>query len=58
MKMTSKKKPTNHLASFTDHLNEQYGPPGTPAREEFEESFEKFRLNAVEQNLKDKPDNL
>jgi HTH-type transcriptional regulator/antitoxin HipB len=58
MKMTRKKKPANHLTSFADHLAEQYGLPGTPAREEFEEGFEKFKLDAIVQSLlKNKIDN-
>lgn len=39
--------PTNHLTSFADHLDEQYGKPGTPAREKFEESFEDFKVGAM-----------
>ena len=29
----------NNLASFTDHLDTQYGKRGTKEREEFEEGF-------------------
>ncbi|RYZ88548.1 MAG: XRE family transcriptional regulator [Proteobacteria bacterium] len=46
------KKPTNHLTSFADHLNEQYGEHGTPAREDFEEGFEAFKLGAMLQELR------
>jgi hypothetical protein len=38
------------LTSFADHLNEQYGERGTPAREEFEEGFEAFKLCALLQD--------
>jgi hypothetical protein len=37
------------LTSFTDHLSEQYGERGTPAREEFEESFDLFKLSVTQQ---------
>ena len=41
----------NHLTSFADHLTEQYGERGTPAREEFEEGFESFKLGVMLQEL-------
>ena len=47
-----KNEPTNHLTSFADHLTVQYGAPGTPAREEFEEGFEAFKLGAMLQELR------
>ncbi len=40
------------LTSFTDHLNEQYGKRGTPAREKFEEEFESFKLGIMLQELR------
>ena len=46
------KKLDNHLTSFADHLDEQYGKSGTPAREEFEEGFEAFKLGAMLQELR------
>ena len=46
------KKLDNHLTSFVDHLDEQYGKLGTPAREEFEEGFEAFKLGAMLQELR------
>lgn len=59
MKMIRMKKSANYFTSFAGHLTEQYGKPGTPAREEFEEGFEKFKFNAIVQNLpKNKLDNL
>ncbi|OGX90144.1 helix-turn-helix domain-containing protein [Hymenobacter coccineus] len=47
-----KNQPANHLTSFADHLTAQYGEPGTPAREEFEEGFEAFKLGAMLQELR------
>ena len=44
--------PANHLTSLDDHLERQYGKPGTPAREEFEEGFEVFKLGAMLQELR------
>ena len=52
MKITRKKKPNNYLASFTDHLTEQYGKPGTPTREEFEEGIKTFKLGVMLQELR------
>ena len=46
-----KNQPLNHLTSFADHLTAQYGEIGTPAREEFEEGFESFKLGAIQQEL-------
>lgn len=42
------------LISFDDHLAAQYGAPGTPARDEFEEGFEAFKLGATLQELRRK----
>ena len=44
--------PTNRLASFADHLTEQYGEHGTPAREKFEEDFEAFKINVLLEDLR------
>lgn len=38
---------TDYLTSFADHLDEQYGLPGTPTREEFEEDFEILKQEAL-----------
>ena len=46
------KQPAPNLTSFQDHLNKQYGPHGTAAREEFEEGFEAFKLGAMLQELR------
>jgi HTH-type transcriptional regulator/antitoxin HipB len=54
-----KNQPTSHLNSFAGHLDKQYGKPDTPAHEEFEEGFEKFKLDAIVQNPpENKSDNL
>lgn len=41
-----------NLTSFTDHLDEQYGNPGTPAREAYEAEFETFKLGVMIQELR------
>jgi len=47
-----KKSTNNNLTSFTDHLVEQYGKPGTDSRERFEEGFEAFKLGVMLQELR------
>lgn len=47
-----KKKANNHLTSFADHLDEQYGKRGTEERERYEEGFEAFRLGVMLQELR------
>ncbi len=42
----------NNLASFTDHLDTQYGKRGTKEREEFEEGFESFKIGVMLQELR------
>lgn len=39
----------NYLTSFAEHLHEQYGERGTPAREEFEAGFEDFKFSIMQQ---------
>ena len=47
------KKPENkNLTSFSDHLDSQYGKPGSAEREKYEEEFEAFKLKCVPQQLK------
>ncbi len=46
------KKISNKLTSFAEHLNEQYGEPGTATREEYEEGFEAFKLGVMLQELR------
>jgi hypothetical protein len=45
-----KKKPA--LKSFSDHLDELYGPLGTKTRVEFEQGFEAFKLGVMLQELR------
>jgi HTH-type transcriptional regulator / antitoxin HipB len=47
-----KKQSNNNLASFSDHLDTQYGKRGTPVREEFEEGFESFKIGVMLQELR------
>ena len=47
-----KKKASNNLTSFADHLDEQYGKRGTEERERFEEGFEAIRLGVMLQELR------
>ena len=47
-----KKKSSNNLISFEDHLDQQYGKRGTPERENFEEGFEAFKLGVMIQELR------
>jgi len=45
-----KKKPA--LKSFSNHLDELYGPLGTNTRDEFEQGFEAFKLGVMLQELR------
>jgi HTH-type transcriptional regulator / antitoxin HipB len=42
------------LKSFSNHLDEQYGPVGTKARIAYEEGFEAFKLGVLLQDLRTK----
>jgi DNA-binding XRE family transcriptional regulator len=42
----------NNLTSFADHLDMQYGKPGTEEREKFEEGFEAFKLGVMLQEMR------
>ena len=46
------KKINNNLTSFADHLDSEYGKPGTQSREDFEQGFETFKLGAMLQELR------
>lgn len=46
------KKTNKNLTSFADHLDKQYGTLGTPARENYEEGFETFKLGAMLHDLR------
>jgi len=47
-----KKGTNNHLTSFEDHLDKQYGQQGTEEREKFEEGFEAFKLGVMLQEMR------
>ena len=47
-----KKTVGNDLIFFEDHLDQQYGKSGAPAREKFEEGFEAFKLGVMIQELR------
>lgn len=42
----------NGLTSFADHLDQQYGKPGSPERNRYEQEFEAFRVGVVLQELR------
>jgi DNA-binding XRE family transcriptional regulator len=46
------KKTNKNLTSFADHLDKQYGKPGTKKRDNYEEGFEAFKLGVTLQELR------
>ena len=50
----SNETPNKKLTSFSAHLDDQYGKPGTAEREQYEEEFEAFKLGAMIQELRKK----
>jgi HTH-type transcriptional regulator/antitoxin HipB len=42
----------NNLTSFSDHLDLQYGKPGTESRKKYEEEFEVFKNRILLQELR------
>jgi DNA-binding XRE family transcriptional regulator len=46
------KSQNNHLTSFSDHLDELYGLPGTPEREKYDMGFEAFKIGALLQEMR------
>lgn len=46
------KKKNKNIKSFRDHLDQEYGKPGTTTREEYESGFETFRLGVILQELR------
>lgn len=40
------------LTSFSDHLDSQYGAPGSLGRERYEQEFEAFKLGVMLQELR------
>ncbi len=49
-----KKEKTNNLVSFSDHLDNRYGKPGTESRNIYEQEFEASRLGALIQEMREK----
>ena len=41
------KAPNNSITTFEEHLDHEYGPVGTPARDEFEKEAEAFILGVM-----------
>lgn len=41
-----------NLTSFADHLTEQYGEPGSPLRDQFEQEFEAFKIGVMVHELR------
>lgn len=46
------KNDNKNLTAFSDHLNQQYGEPGTPLRDQFDDEFEAFRLGVMLHELR------
>ncbi len=46
------KKINNNLTSFADHLDNEYGKPGTQSREDYEQGIETFKLGVMLQELR------
>ena len=49
-----KKVKNKNLTSFADHLDKQYGKPGTKKREAYEQGFEAFKLGVLIQEMREK----
>jgi DNA-binding XRE family transcriptional regulator len=49
---TSMKPEKTKLTSFSDHLDSQYGTPGSLGRERYEQEFEAFKLGVMLQELR------
>ena len=45
---------SSKLKSFSNHIDEQYGPVGTKERTAYEEGFEAFKLGVLLQDLRTK----
>lgn len=45
-------KKNKNLTSFSEHLDKQYGKAGSPARDNYEQEFEAFKLGAMLQELR------
>jgi len=47
-----KRKISNNLTSFDDHLDQQYGKLGTKVRDKYEQEFDAFRLGVLIQEMR------
>ena len=47
-------KTKNKITTFNEHLNREYGKIGTPARDNYEQEFEAFKLGAMLQEMRKK----
>lgn len=47
-------KKNKNLTSFDDHLDQQYGKKGSPARDKFEQEFEAFKIGILIQEARKK----
>jgi HTH-type transcriptional regulator / antitoxin HipB len=47
-------KTKNNITTFDEHLDQQYGKIGTPARDSFEQGFEAFKLGVMLQEMRKK----
>ena len=45
-------KPTNDLMPFEEHLNIEYGVPGTESRVKYEEEFETFKQGSIIEEMR------
>jgi len=42
----------NQIVTFDQHLDQEYGPMGTPTREAYERGFEAFKLGVMLQEMR------
>jgi HTH-type transcriptional regulator / antitoxin HipB len=49
-----KSKVSSSLTSFSEHLDKQYGKPGTAKREKYEQEYEAFKLGVLIQEMREK----
>ena len=49
-----KKTKIKNLVSFDDHMNRKYGKKGTPARDQYEEEFQAFKIGVLIQEARRK----
>ena len=44
----------NNLTSFSDHLDAEYGKPGTDRRAKYDQEYEAFKLGVLIQEMREK----